>query len=327
MRTCAGIMSFVPRTKYPRRLVAALFVFTIVTARAQERIMLHGTVNSTPVSFLYDTGSTDSLLFRSSEERLGLKAAPGPGSNSPDFTEDCTVAFDGISKKMRLAVKDRPMVGYFKEPIDGVLSWLDLGQAFQIDYEKNSIGVIDPPADLKGWRKWALAADARVLLFDCPDGRENARVGVDTGYPDGVILGAANWEKWRAARAGEPATNVALVTSAGAVVVNDVLRVKRISIGGLVLEDVPVTKAPPSIDALFGHCDAILGIDALKRLKMIIDRKNGALYTAPIQIAAHFEYNRLGPCSCRARRGRAWWRGWRTAAPRTRPACATRMSS
>src|SRR6202030_4786714 len=51
----------------------------------------------------------------------------------------------------------------------------------------------------------------------------------------------------------------------------------------------------PSADILFEHSDAVLGSYVFRQLKLIVDTKNGALYTCPISHpVGQYEYNLLG---------------------------------
>jgi PDZ domain len=82
---------------------------------------------------------------------------------------------------------------------------------------------------------------------------------------------------------------------ADGVLVNEVLRAKRITIGGITLKDVPVMAASPSADSTFKHCDAMLGLYAFRRIAIIIDGKNKAVYTHPItRTLDEYAYNHLG---------------------------------
>jgi PDZ domain/Aspartyl protease len=137
--------------------------------------------------------------------------------------------------------------------------------------------------------------NSRLLTFECTNGKESAKIGVDTGSSEGVWLNPKRWQQWCAAHEGLPRTICVGYMLADGLLVYEMQRAKKITIGGLTLRDVPVSMTSPSADILFEHSDAILGPYVLRQLKLIVDAKNGVLYTCPISHpVGQYEYNLLG---------------------------------
>ena len=216
-----------------------------------------------------------------------------PGQVRADVTEECTVTTGGRSYKTHIGVIDGPLFS----DIDGVLSWRDVSNlVFQVDVARHVYGFVEEmPPDLNTWAKWKLVANRPVVMFDCPDGAGTARIVIDTGAENGVWLGPTRWQEWRVRRATQLATLEAGLFLADRLIILDVFRAKRISVGGITLSDVPVSKAPPFANLLWKDCDAELGLFAFSRLRLIIDGKNGWIYTCPISNpTTQYAYNRLG---------------------------------
>jgi hypothetical protein len=258
-------------------------------AGAEDRIAVDARINNRPVHLAFDTGADSPVLFPGAASRLGLK------TNEMRFTEECTLAFGKRSQRTMFGVLDTP--SYLPLDIDGFLSWTAVSnRVFQLDVERRICRVSDDvPPDLGGWARWKLVTDSPVLIFECSNDVEVTRIGIDTGFPTGIMLSPERWQKWRAARAGQPST-VAIRWSPGeALSVTEVLRARKIELGGLTLNDVPVIKATPKFDMLFRHSDAVFGLYALRQLKVVMDGRSGTLYMSPITHASgHYDYNHAG---------------------------------
>jgi hypothetical protein len=286
-------------------LLVAFAIRPCDSARAADRISISGTINGQPIRFIYDTGAEASGLFRKSAQRLGITIipqpddapAPPPGKVSADVTADCTVAFgDQPVKRPFLVIDDAP---YLHQDFDGILSWTEVNlganQVLLFDGGKHFMSSIPLPADIKKWSKWKIVPDLPFLVFECPDGNEMVRIGIDTGDDGGVLLNADRWQQWLAARAGQPATLYAGWHPADGLVVSEVMRARKITLGGLTLGDVPVSAASHAAGINFAGCDAILGLFALSKVQLIIDRNNGVIYTRLIaNSSSGYDYNRLG---------------------------------
>jgi hypothetical protein len=283
-------------------VLSILLAVPLGKIRAEDRIPIDAKINDRPVHLAFDTGAEMSVLYRAAAERLGLRITkaehegPIPSWRVPlDVAEPCNFVVGGVSQKATFGIIDAPP--HLLSDIDGVIAWSSMrNQVVRLDFERNIFeSSNDLPAEIERWAKWRLVSHALVLVFECTDGRETAKIGIDTGSPEGVWLSRERWEKWRGERAKQAGTITAVRCLADGVVTHEVLRAKKITMGGLALNDVPVSMGCPSIDAVFEHADAVLGLFALKQLKVVIDGKNGVLYTSPIDHpSAQYNYNRLG---------------------------------
>jgi hypothetical protein len=293
------------RTKRNLNSMTVLMVLAVAVlckARAVDRIPIDAKINGHPVHLAFDTGASGSILFRSTATRLGLKISKDddkeplpPGRLRLDVTEECNVTIGTLSEKGMFGVMDVP--AYLRADIDGFIGWNSMSNCVvHLDFEGKIFEFSDDlPAEVKHWTKWKLVPISEVLLFESTKATEKARIGIDTGLQDGVRLSTKRWETWRGERAKQAATISADWSAADGVLVQEVLRARKYTLGGLALEEVPVTVMSASMDAGFDHADAVLGLFALKQLKVVIDVRNGVMYTSPIAHPfADYEYNRLG---------------------------------
>ncbi len=258
-------------------------------SRADDRILVNASINGRPVSLAFDTGAGFTVLFRNSADRLRLK------TSSMDVTEKCTFKFGEMSQKAVFDVIEAPF--FMSMNIDGFIGWTAAtNHVFELDVERNVCRISDNvPQDLRGWTKWNLVTNAPVVIFECSNDVGSAKIGIDTGFPGGVMLSPQRWQLWRTERAGQPATVENGWTPGEDLVNCEMLRARRIVLGAFILADVPVSEATPKFDTAFQHSDAIVGLYALRQMKLIIDARNGVLYTCPIaHPSGQYAYNRLG---------------------------------
>jgi hypothetical protein len=283
-------------------LFAIVLVLPLWTTFSGDQISITVKVNNQLVNLQFDTGADPTALYRSAAERLGLKVAKlstekavSAGHIRVDETEDCVLDAGAGPQEFRFAVVDDPP--HTEPGFDGYLAWNSVSNlVLQLDMQRGVCKLlVDPPPLAKDCSKWKLARNSRLLVFECSNGKETARVGIDTGSSSGVWLSSERWQHWRAKRAMQPATLEALWFPADGLVVGEVLRVKKIVIGGIVLEDVPVAKASPSAEVSFENCDAIFGLDVFKQRRLIVDGKNGWVNMCPMKRSSgRYAYNLLG---------------------------------
>jgi hypothetical protein len=262
---------------------------TMGLAGAYDRIGIDARINNRPVHLAFDTGANHSVLIPHTVRRLGLK------TNEMGFTEECTLAVGKTSQRTMFGVLDSP--AYIPWDIDGLFSWTAVSNhVFQLDVERGVCCLSDElPVDLAGWARWRLVTNSPVVMFECSNDVEVVRIGIDTGSPDGVMLSPERWRKWRAAHAGKPSTLANRWGAGEDLCVSEVLRARRIELGGLMLDDVPVSAATASFHRVFRDSDAILGLYTFRQLKLVIDGRSGTLYVSRIEYpSGHYDYNRAG---------------------------------
>ena len=275
---------------------------------AQEaRIWMAATINGQPVRLVFSTTGTDSALFRTAAERLGLKLTDGPSEAQPApggvrtlLTEPLDFAIGSLSGRVQFQVVDTPRFGKSLAEEDGVLSWYGLrNQVFVFDAPKIGLDIRDQvPRGATNWPKFPQRADALTLGFEV--GGEDPRhdvVYVVTGDERGVALRHSLWEKWVATHADQPATVVVSVNFSGGVTVGKEMWAREIAIGSLVLTHVPVREmeAQEESSPLLAEGAATLGLFALRRLDFVLDGTNRVVYArargGPVPAYPH---NQLG---------------------------------
>jgi hypothetical protein len=282
-------------------LAVTLVGFGPTAIHADSRILIDAKINERPVRLAFDTGSESSILFRSVADRLELRVVGEPPAESGPtgavravWTEACRLELCGYRQSFRFGVIDAP--AYQTWDMDGCIAWKDVRlRVIHLDSERRRCTVSDElPSDLRGWTKWRLMPDSRLLTVECSNNQSVVKIGIDTGCSTGVQLNGRPWSAWQKERT-QPATLEARYGPGGGLSVHEVYRAKSIVLGSLVLEDVPVTSMTPSADAGFEHSDAILGLFSFSRLELLLDGKRGTLYTRPIANSSlQYDYNRLG---------------------------------
>ncbi len=260
---------------------------------------MDGMINGQPVHFAFDTGADGTALFRKSALRLGLKIIkdpepPKPGEIVSDVTEECTFSYGGATQHGRFAVIDSPN---FPLDIDGVFSWVGWSNHIvSIDFERKALQVSRTlPGDLQGWAKWRVLSNANVLVFECPGSSGVARIGIDTGDPNGVSLSEARWNQWRLAHTNPPPSLNAIWNPQSGLFVRELFRASNLTLGGLAFTDVPVMPAEPSLIKGFKNADALLGLTALYQVKIVLDVNERLLYMSPnAHSSANYPYSCLG---------------------------------
>ncbi len=127
---------------------------------------------------------------------------------------------------------------------------------------------------------------------DHPDGV----LSIDTGDPGGIALPAREWRRWKEAHPGSPITLQTVYTPADDIVVTEEAWADQMSIGPLVLTDVPIAEAAPSAVVRWGSAhEGTLGMAALKRLDLVVDGTNDLAYLrAKKTNPSPYFHNRLG---------------------------------
>jgi TPR repeat protein len=275
------------------------------TLRADEtRMWVDATINGQRVHLIFDTGASDSILFRATAERLKLRLSGSPagsraqaGSISGQQTDPLNFTYGTWTARLQFGVIDLPP--FAGTAAEGALSWYPLkSKVLRFDATSPNLEIREAvPATALGWPKFKLRSDTRILGFETggKDPQHNI-LYVDTGAEYGVALSHLLWEKWAATRTNQPATMTAFSTPAAGMLVKQELWASAIAIGSLVLTDVPVREldAKETTAALPDHA-ATLGLFALRRLNVVVDGANGIVYAQPGEgPVPAYPHNQLG---------------------------------
>jgi len=265
-----------------------------------ERILINGEINGEPVRLVYDTGASFSALLSHAAERLDLKVEAKQNQRVGRYqvpigrTEPVEFGMFGqtMSTPIRVVITTR------KAPFDGVMSWKNVNAShILIDgYDRRIQTLNELPAD--GWQRWKLEAENSQLFFVVGErGKELGRVFVDTGAVCGLRLSPQLWSQWRQ---DHPEAGVTLETFryfVGKTEPYELAWAEEYSLGGLTFHDVDLGRIPESGDNVAIDADgkgfiAMIGIRALRNLRMIISRKDNVILTQTV--APVPDHNRLG---------------------------------
>lgn len=274
------------------------------TKTGPERLLVRVEVNGQPLRFALDTGAQAHVLFRPVAERLQLKVAYPPAGQQvrPGYTkagksEPCRISLFGQTATASFAVVDVPL--HVANEVDGVLSLNNISaeHLVRLNAEEARLAIPETlPDDIAQYARFRLRAD-KLLVFELPGTPNPAgAVLVDTGSAEGIELSAEWWDQWQKNHPDQPATLVALgQLHKSEPLVSPVYWADRFAIGELTVSNVPLPRADSDVEyAVNGH-KATLGLFALKRLDVIIDRKGDSIYLRPNSGSkSSYEHNRLG---------------------------------
>ena len=276
---------------------------------ADERIMVEASINGQEARLIFDTAAPRSLLFRKAALRLGVKIIDSepsgrlnPGEVWTQGSEPFRFTLNSSTAMTSFGIIDSAIA----VPVDGVFSWNDLGNnIIQIDAQSRKLIFLDKlPDSAAQWPHYKLIdksqgeLNSRWLGFELP--RTNgtrSECFIDTGADDGISLSSGRLRKWLAAN---PAVPVTLTSDyypglSDGLVVRQVYWASTIDLAErLQLSDVPLKQCTVSEEAVQGF-EAKLGLFALTRLNVVLDRVGNTIYLKPVVNPTNsYNYNRLG---------------------------------
>lgn len=275
-----------------------LWLSTTASLADEERIWLDAAINGKPVRLAFDTGTSESVLFSKTAERLGLKfnlpksrVARADGGVPAGTTEECDFAVWGATGRITFATFEFP-ASLGKVEMEGLLGWDQVrSNIFAIDSEVLTVRLMARvPEEATAWTKLVLVESDSTLSLEIPG--QLWTIAVDTGAATGVTFPSAKWREWKAANTNAPLTLIASYSPSSGISICEEAWANELLIGPLTLRGVPVRQASP-IETARGQL--IFGLAALKRLDCIIDGKQATAYlrskrTPPLP----YQHNRLG---------------------------------
>jgi hypothetical protein len=285
-------------------MVALFLLFDASIGLADERLWLDAKINGKRARLCFDSGSDSAVLFRGAAQRFGLKVfepstnvAVALGEVLAGTTEACVLSLQGQEGKARFRVIDTP--AYVSVNLDGVVGWRNVrGNVLRIDAAAGSV-TFQPkvPDQLSSWVQLAVFTNSDLLELEVArsDGSKGI-VFVDTGTDMGVSLPAQQWQAWKAAHPHWPTTLKAFFTPADGLVAVEEAWATKFPFGPIVLSDVPIAEAAP-VNAALGSSryEGTLGLAALKRIELIVDRRQGVAYVRTKKTSPPpYQHNRLG---------------------------------
>lgn len=281
-----------------------------------ERLTVHVRINDQPAKLWFDTGvAGDIVMFSHVLPKFGLKPAQAlveigdsPGRARGVTSEPAKLEIFGTTDSA--ASLGIIQVPGDVEPLstgDGLLGWpgvrdniwfFNLGDetpsvvplaeypsAAQLE-ELSAIGLTVEESNTLKLRFAKTEADApRIWLI------------VDTGSSDGVKLSPGLWQDCVKAVPSAPRTVRTEYMFGDGSRVREILWAAQISVGALIIRDVPVTQAGPAFlhDLAPGEEVVVLGLYALKRLSLFVDAANRRAAAYAINgPPPPFDHNRFG---------------------------------
>jgi len=248
----------------------------------------NSTLNGQPVLMELDTGSSVPLIWDTAAGSLGLKVTPlkyvytNTNNGTLSMSEPANLSVDGQSCTVQLPIyawqngpapaNTAPAFDPKKDPC-GFIGWPQVQDNILVfDGEQRMVKCVDAlPPETSSWLKLKVGGGSMLALeTPLPDGK-TGDVMVDTGSPYGVGLPAAQWKEWRAAHPKAPTTTeFSAIPGTDAFAVEEVWA-DEIQLGTITLHDVMVHEGS-------GVFSASLGLDALERMELVVDGKNGFAY-------------------------------------------------
>lgn len=287
-------------------LIVGALSLTATLSLADERILLKAKINGKPVRLCFDSGSNVGALCPQTVQKLGLKFIPTPTNALwqgflAGNTEVCTLTIDGTEGKTSFLVLDLP--AYISQNLisdfDGLIgNYLISGNITRIDAGARELTFLAKvPTETAQWSRLSVLTNFGVLdLQVLHEGHTNGVLCIDTGSSYGLELPVQEWHQWRQAHPQSPITIDTISSLDEGFFVTEEAWADEISVGPVVLTDVPIMCAEPGHANRWGaQYDGTFGLAALKRLDIIVDGNNGRAYLrAKKTRPSVYRHNRLG---------------------------------
>lgn len=287
-------------------LLVSFLIFFKFDVRAnaadEDYFYVDAKINGRPARLILDTASSTTILQKSVFNKFGLKPvsetnsneAP-PGMVAVGTTEDAD--FELFGSKVRTAFKfisnERDNI---ETAADGMLGWQTIkNNCFILDGSTRLMHVLEEvPQEVKKWQSFELDIGKSVAAFRLQDGRT---VTIDTGKTSGAALAPSAWRTWYSREQPDRGTLVAYFMPGAGNFITELFLARRLSLGDLSITDIPVMRANSAEQAVGAGEDYFgsLGIDALKRVDVVVDGRNDRIYIRPKHAPPmQVEHNRLG---------------------------------
>lgn len=265
-----------------------------------DRILARAEIKQTPIRLALDTGASMSLVFEPTISRLNVPIVSRQmrqvGNQSVLIGLTPPVDFSLFGRDIRTPLQ--VLVTSRTADIDGVLSWRDVTvPTMLIDGRDRRLRSLSQLPQ-QGWQHWKLDTGSQQLFFIVTQGAQPVgRVFVDTGAVCGLRLSPKLWEEWRQQNPNAKTSLESFRYFTGEPVVHEMAWSDRYALGDLTLHNVdvgliPGSQADKAIDAGGNEFVAMIGIRALRQLRLIIDRNNKEVLTQSVSLVP--DHNRLG---------------------------------
>jgi tetratricopeptide (TPR) repeat protein len=302
-------MNCIKRTLFRALLSATVFA---TTARAGDSAPNLSTnfvdvssveIDAKPARMIFMSSLSITLLMDEGAQRLGVKgneiSRPTPVTAGGQTFKVPFIIFENPLKQIPwhirlLANVTHPILYHqFKNllkevstGLEGVLGWPEVRDNILVfDAEQRTIRRVEQlPPETSGWLKLRIVPARNLILeLPMPNGKTNA-LFVDTGDSRSVIVPSAAWNEWRAAHPRALVKSHKAIGLPLFITTRHTALAEEISMGPITLTNVAIADAEgsddvremPNADASWG-----LGMNALTRLDLVVDGKNGWAYLHP----------------------------------------------
>lgn len=259
-----------------------------------DRILVQGKINDQPVRFVLDTGASYSAIFLPTAQKLDIVPDDQKVGETPPgrvLSDKFRLAMFGQEADVRLPIVDYSPV----EPIHGVFAWSNLAaKHVLIDGYERVITTPQNAPTTDRWQSWKLQGDNSQLFFHITrEQQPYGRVFLDTGAACGLRVHPKIWDQWKKQNPQAGLTLGTFRYALGETTVHEITWAEQFKLGDLTFYDVSVSplsdeEAQKVGDDYLG----MIGILAMRNLRIFIDRKNDRVFTQAIPPALH--HNRLG---------------------------------
>jgi len=281
-----------------------------------ERLLVHVRINEQPAKLIFDTGMGGGIvMFSHVLSKFGLKPAEalvesggGPGWARVVTSEPAKLEiFGSTDSAANLGIIQVPAD---VEPLsagDGFLGWPEVKDNiwfFNLGDETPLVApLVDYPsatqlAELSAIGLTVEEGNVLKLGFEKIEaGAPRVWLMVDTGASDGVKLSPGLWQNCVKAAPSAPRSVHTEYMVGDGFRVREILWAAQLSVGALIIRDVPVTQAGPAYlrEVAPGEEVVVLGLYALKRLGLIVDAANKRAAVYPRDTTPPpFDHNRIG---------------------------------
>ncbi len=283
----------------------AILSWSIVSAQQiqvpyflDDAIVVDAIINEKPLRFLFDTGSSQTALFKSGVDRIGISTEPAGMMLIAGYEVERRVTPLLDVAILGKKIEQKFLVLPFQHTYDAVLGWRDLPVPLLIDGRNRSVSQQHSLPPTGEWKSWKMEGDNPQLFFSVTKDDETlGRVFVDTGIPGGLRLSPTLWSQWKNENRGHPTTLETFQYSVGEPMVSEIAWVDEYRLGDLTFRNldiglIPTAKNDTVVDLEGREFIATVGTRALRHLRMIISRKTAEVWTQTVpEIPGH---NRLG---------------------------------
>ncbi len=260
-------------------------------------------INGKPARMVFMSSLSITLLIDEGAQRLGVKGSeiskPTPVTAGGQTFKAPFIIFENPLKQIPwhirlLANVTHPILYHqFKNllkevstGLEGVLGWPEVRDNILVfDGEQRTIRRVEQlPPETDGWLKLRIVPARNLILeLPMPNGKTNA-LFVDTGDSRSVLVPSAAWNQWRTAHPHALVKSHKAIGLPLFVTTHHEAMAEEITMGPITLTNVTIADAESAGDVHeMPNADAtwVLGINALMRLDLVVDGKNGWAYLHP----------------------------------------------